>query len=69
MAKQIGDIPPNDKEQYELFAQSPMLWLQQAEFLKMSATLVLKKIGSSGIPVVTGQNSLSRRAKPLEILG
>jgi hypothetical protein len=25
--------------------------------------------GSPGIPVVTGQNSLSRRARPLEILG
>jgi hypothetical protein len=25
--------------------------------------------GSPGIPVVTGQSSLSRRAKPLEILG
>jgi hypothetical protein len=28
-----------------------------------------KKRGSPGIPVVTGQNSLSRRARPLEILG
>jgi hypothetical protein len=28
-----------------------------------------KKYGSPGIPVVTGQNSLSRRARPLEILG
>jgi [ribosomal protein S5]-alanine N-acetyltransferase len=28
-----------------------------------------RKIGSPGIPVVTGRNSLSRRAKALEILG
>jgi hypothetical protein len=27
------------------------------------------KFGSPGIPVVTGQSSLSRRAKALEILG
>jgi len=27
-----------------------------------------KKKGSPGIPVITGQNSLSRHAKPLEIL-
>src|SRR5262245_35073125 len=26
-------------------------------------------LGSPGIPVVTGQNSLSRRARPLELLG
>ena len=28
-----------------------------------------ENVGSPGIPVVTGQNSLSRRARPLEILG
>jgi hypothetical protein len=26
-------------------------------------------VGSPGIPVLTGQNSLSRRARPLELLG
>ena len=35
-----------------------------------SRTYIFSNIfGSPGIPVVTGQNSLSRRARPLEILG
>ena len=31
--------------------------------------LLREKIGSPGIPVVMGQSSLSRRARPLELLG
>ena len=32
-----------DEEMYELLGQSPLIWLQQAEFLKMSASLILDK--------------------------
>lgn len=33
-----------DEEMYELLGQSPRIWLEQAEFLKMSANLILDKL-------------------------
>jgi hypothetical protein len=34
----------NEEDIYELLGQSPSSWLQQAELLKMSATLILEKL-------------------------
>jgi hypothetical protein len=34
----------NEEKIYELLGQSPLAWLDQAEFLKMSATLILEKL-------------------------
>jgi hypothetical protein len=34
----------NEEEIYELLGQSPLTWLEQAEFLRMSATLILEKL-------------------------
>jgi hypothetical protein len=34
----------NESEIYELLGQSPLAWLEQAEFLKMSGVLVLEKL-------------------------
>jgi hypothetical protein len=34
----------NEEEMYELLGQSPLTWLEQAEFLRMSAVLILDKL-------------------------
>jgi hypothetical protein len=34
----------NEEGVYELLGQSPLTWLEQAEFLRMSAALILKKL-------------------------
>jgi hypothetical protein len=34
----------NEEEIYELLGQSPLTWLEQAEFLRMSAALILEKL-------------------------
>ena len=48
-------------------AAQPHGWPVLMKNGKVSSMYV--KVGSPGIPVVTGQNLLSRHAKPLEILG